>query len=56
MCIYSIYNGILAVIKCEIMSFAPTQMAYGLKDYHSKWRKSDREGQICYGITYMWNL
>ena len=24
--------------------------------YHPKWRKSDREGQTPYDITYMWNL
>ena len=28
----------------------------GLKDYHTKWSKSDRERQISYDITYMWNL
>ena len=26
------------------------------RDYHTKWRKSDRERQISYDITYMWNL
>ena len=25
-------------------------------DYHTKWRKSQRERQIPYDITYMWNL
>ena len=24
--------------------------------YHTKWSKSEREGQIPYDITYMWNL
>ena len=28
----------------------------GLKDYHTKWSKSDRESQISYDMTYMWNL
>ena len=28
----------------------------GLRDYHTKWSKSDRERQISYDITYMWNL
>ena len=28
----------------------------GPRDYHTKWSKSDRERQISYGITYMWNL
>ena len=23
--------------------------------YHTKWNKSDRERQISYDITYMWN-
>ena len=26
------------------------------RDYHTKWRKSDRERQISHDITYMWNL
>ena len=25
-------------------------------DYHAKWSKSERERQISYDITYMWNL
>ena len=25
-------------------------------DYHTKWSKSDREREILYDITYMWNL
>ena len=28
----------------------------GPRDYHTKWNKSDRERQISYDITYMWNL
>ena len=28
----------------------------GPRGYHTKWRKSEREGQIPYSITYMWNL
>ena len=24
--------------------------------YYAKWKKPDRERQILYGITYMWNL
>ena len=27
-----------------------------LRDYHTKWSQSDRERQISYDITYMWNL
>ena len=28
----------------------------GPRDYHSKWNKSERERQISYDITYLWNL
>ena len=28
----------------------------GPRDYHTKWSKSERERQIPYYITYMWNL
>ena len=28
----------------------------GPRGYHTKWSKSDRERQILYDITYMWNL
>ena len=28
----------------------------GPRDDHTKWSKSDRERQILYDITYMWNL
>ena len=28
----------------------------GPTDYHTKWNKSDRERQIVYDITYMWDL
>ena len=26
------------------------------RDYHTKWSKSDREREISYDITLMWNL
>ena len=26
------------------------------RDYHTKWSKSERERQMSYDITYMWNL
>ena len=26
------------------------------RGYHAKWSKSDRERQISYDVTYMWNL
>ena len=28
----------------------------GPRDYYTKWSKSDRERQIPYDITYMWNI
>ena len=28
----------------------------GSRDYHTKWSKSERERQIPYDITFMWNL
>ena len=28
----------------------------GPRDYHTKWRKSEKEIQIVYDITYMWSL
>ena len=28
----------------------------GLGGYYAKWNTSDREKQILYDITYMWNL
>ena len=28
----------------------------GLRGYYAKWNKSDKERQILYDFTYMWNL
>ena len=28
----------------------------GLRDYHSKWIKSERQRQTSYDISYLWNL
>ena len=28
----------------------------GTREYHTEWSKSNRERQILYDITYMWNL
>ena len=28
----------------------------GPKEYYAKWIKSDRERQMLYDFTYMWNL
>ena len=44
----------LAIKKNE--KFAICSNMDGLRDYHTKWRKSDRERQILYDIAYTWNL
>ena len=44
-----------AIKKNEIMPFAAMYMD-GPRDYHTKCSKSERERQIPYDITYMWNL
>ena len=31
-------------------------LANGSRDHHTTWSKSERERQIPYDITYMWNL
>ena len=50
-----IYNGILLSHKKEQNNAICSNMdATG--DYHTKWSESDRERQIPYDITYMWNL
>ena len=50
-----IYNGILLSHKKEWNNTICSNMD-GPRDYHTKWSKSDRERQILYDITYMWNL
>ena len=47
-----IYNGILLSYKKE-WNIAICSNIDGPRDYHTK---SDRERQISYDITYMWNL
>ena len=42
-----------AIKKNEIMPFAATWMDL---EIHTEWSKSDRERQISYDRTYMWNL
>ena len=49
-----IHNGILLSQKKQnnaICSHIDTA-----KDSHTKWSKSERERQIQYNITYIWNL
>ena len=50
-----INNGILPSLKKEWNTAICSNMD-GPRDYHTKWSKSDRERQILYDITYMWNL
>ena len=42
-----------AIKKNETLPYATMD---GLGGYYAKWNKSDRERQIPYVITYMWNL
>ena len=50
-----IHNGILLSHKKEWNKAICSNMD-GPRDYHTKWSKADRERQIPYDITYMWNL
>ena len=50
-----IYNGILLSHIKERNNDICSNMD-GPRDYHTKWSKSERERQISYDITYMWNL
>ena len=50
-----IYNGILLRHQKEWNNAICSNMDKP-RDYHTKWSKSDRERQISYEITYMWNL
>ena len=50
-----IYNGILLRHKKEWNNAICSNMD-ATRDYHTKWSKSERERQIPYDITYMWNL
>ena len=50
-----IYNGILLSHKKE-WHITVCGNVDGPKDYHTKWSKSDRETEISYDISYMWNL
>ena len=50
-----IYNGILFSHKQEWNNAICSYMD-GPRDDHTKWNKSERERQISYDITDMWNL
>ena len=48
-------NGILLSHKKEQNNAICSNMD-GTRDSHTKWSKSERERQIPYDITYIWNL
>ena len=50
-----IYNGILLSHKKEWNSAICSNMD-GPRGHNAKWNKSDRERQILYNCTFMWNL
>ena len=50
-----IYSGILLGHKKEWNNAICSNMD-ATRDYHTKWSKPERERQIPYDITYMWNL
>ena len=54
---FYIYKGILLSHKKEWnKNNAICSNRDGPRDDHTKWSKSERERQIPYDITYMWNL
>ena len=50
-----IYNEYYSAIKKEWNNAICSNMDT-TRDYHTNWSKSERERQIPYDITYMWNL
>ena len=50
-----IHNGILLNHKKEQNNAIRSNMG-GTRDSQAKWSKSERERQIPYDITYIWNL
>ena len=51
----NIYNGLLLSHKKE-WNNAICSNTDATRDFHPMWSKSEREGQIPYGISYAWNL
>ena len=51
----STHNGTLLKHKKEWNNSICSNMD-GPRDYHTKWSMSEKERQIPYDITYMWNL
>ena len=42
--------------KERIKMLAICSIMDGLGEYYARWNKSDRERQILYDISYMWNI
>jgi len=53
--VVQIYNGILLSYKKEWNNAIYWNMD-GPRDCHTEWNKSEREREVLYNITYMWNL
>ena len=53
-CVY-IYHGILLNHQKECNNAICSSMD-ATRYYHTEWSKSDRERQLSYDITHMWNL
>ena len=56
MCIYIYTHNEILLSHKKTWNNAICSNMDGLRDYHAKWGKSDRERQISYDITYMWNI
>ena len=62
MCVYTYthtYTYIHTVEYCSAIKKNEIMLCSNMdatRDYHTKWSKSERDRQISYDITYMWNL
>ena len=45
-----------AIKKNEILTYADIGSMDRLREYYAQWNKSDREQQMLYDFTYMWNI
>ena len=45
-----------AIKKNEILTYADIGSMNRLREYYAQWNKSDREQQMLYDFTYMWNI
>ena len=48
-------HGIVLKWCLKVLNICQSNVG-GPGDYHTKQRQSEREGQVSYGIAYMWNL